>query len=380
MITNGIPEIAYSPDGGGAGGHPSALKGREEGLRDGFYEGYLRGRSKVIAGAPRPQFPARQVRVLYVGSGKGFPYSPIDEAVIATLRQMTAETIICEPGVPLAELAASTRPDLLLVLDGMDLPLEQVDAVRAGGTRTAVWLTDDPYYTDITMTMVPHYDYVFTLERNCIDLYRSLGCANVHYLPFAAYPEHYRPTVTQAPVRRTVGFIGSAYWNRVQFFQPIIGQLMNRGLTINGIWWDRLPEYPAYTDRIDLGKWMGPAETAEVYGSTKIIINLHRSPFEETANKNSAGITGVSPNPRTFEIAASGTLQLVDARGDLASFYTPGMEIETFTTAEELIGKIDFYLTHEKERQEIVFRALQRTYRDHMYSNRIDELLRVIFG
>lgn len=368
----------FSPAGGEL--LTSGERGRRDGLRDGYFEGYLRGRSNAIVETVKPQFPYRQVRVLYVGSGKGFPYSPIDEAVISTLRQMTAETIICDPGVSLPELAASTRPDLVLVLDGMEQSLEQIDQVRTLGIRTAVWLTDDPYYTDITFTMAPHYDYVFTLERNCIDLYRSLGCPNVHYLPFAAFPDHYRPTVTRVPEIRNVGFIGSAYWNRVHFFQPIIGPLMDRGISINGLWWDRLPEYPAYAERIELGKWMGPLETSQVYGSTKIMINLHRSPFEETVNKNAAGIPAASPNPRTFEISACATLQMVDARDDLASFYIPGVEIETFTSPQELLEKVDFYLTHEKERQDIALRALERTYRDHTYSNRIDQMLRIIYG
>ena len=84
--------------------------------------------------------------------------------------------------------ASRTRPDLVLVLDGMYLPVEQMDAVRAMGIRTAVWMTDDPYYTDMTIGWVHHYDYVFTLEFNCVAHYQNLGRAQVHYLPFAHFP------------------------------------------------------------------------------------------------------------------------------------------------------------------------------------------------
>ena len=44
-------------------------------------------------------------------------------------------------------------------------------------------------------------------------------------------------------------------------------------------------------------------------------------------------IAPASPNPRTFEIAASTTLQLTDARDDIARFYKPGVEIETYSLA-----------------------------------------------
>jgi spore maturation protein CgeB len=314
-----------------------------------------------------------------VSSGKGFPYSPIDEAVAETLKTLTTGVIRTETNQPIRELAAAHRPDLLLALDGMDLPVEQIDAVRMLGIRTAIWLTDDPYYIDMSTKIVSHYDYVFTLERNCIDLYRSLGCRNVYYLPFAAYAGHYRPTLTRSMVRRQISFIGSAYWNRVEFLRPVIGGLMEKGLRINGLWWDRLPEYTQYPDRIEIGKWLGPVETSEVYSGTKIVINLHRSAFDDTVNNNTAKIAALSPNPRTFEISASGTLQLVDIREDISSFYKPGLEIETFSNSDELMDKVNYYLSHEMERQQIALRALERTFRDHMYSHRLNQLLNYIF-
>ncbi|WHX50370.1 glycosyltransferase [Paenibacillus woosongensis] len=360
--------------------HDSSRRGREAGLKHGFEEGYLRGRAKTIVEAAPIHFPKRALKVLYVSSGKGFPYAPIDEAIIATLQTLAAEVSVAGPKQPVSELVSSSLPDLMLVLDGMELPVEQVDAVRAKGIRTAIWLTDDPYYTDITIRTAPHYDYVFTLERNCLDFYRSAGCNNVHYLPFAAHVGHYRPTLTRSPVRRAISFIGSAYWNRIEFLQPIIGGLMEKGLTINGIWWDRLPEYASYPDRIEIGKWMGPGETAEVYSGSKIVLNMHRSPYDTTVNNNSVGLTAASPNPRTFEISACGTLQLADVRDDLASFYIPGQEIETFSNPSELYDKVNFYLDHETERREIALRALERTYREHTYSHRLHEMLSRIFG
>ncbi|MUG44096.1 glycosyltransferase [Paenibacillus woosongensis] len=360
--------------------HDSSRRGRQAGLKHGFDEGYLRGRAKAIVEAAPVHFPKRALKVLYVSSGKGFPYAPIDEAIIATLQTLAAEVSVAGPKQPVSELVSSFLPDLMLVLDGMELPAEQVDAVRAKGIRTAIWLTDDPYYTDITIRTAPHYDYVFTLERNCLDFYRSAGCNNVHYLPFAAHVGHYRPTLTRSSVRRAISFIGSAYWNRIEFLQPIIGGLMEKGLTINGIWWDRLPEYASYPDRIEIGKWMGPGETAEVYSGSKIVLNMHRSPYDTTVNNNSVGLTAASPNPRTFEISACGTLQLADVRDDLASFYIPGQEIETFSSPGELYDKVNYYLDHETERREIALRALDRTYREHTYSHRLHEMLSRIFG
>ncbi|MEC0237687.1 glycosyltransferase [Paenibacillus kribbensis] len=354
-------------------------KGRAAGLHDGYDEGYLRGRANAIVARTQAVFPFRQIHVLYVVSGKGLPYAPLDEAVINTLQGMTAQVTVSDPRQPVGDIAAQLRPNLMLSLDGMDLPVEQVAAVRQLGIPTAIWLTDDPYYTDTTTKIVPNYDHVFTLEMNCLELYRQLGCSSVHYLPFGAFPTHYFPLSSPAPIRREIGFTGSAYWNRIYFFNPIMPQLMARNTKINGIWWDRLPDYQLYGDKIELGRWMSPVETNDSYNGSKIVINLHRSHQDDSVNNNVLKIPGVSPNPRTFEICASCTLQLTDTRDDLARFYKPGEEIETYSSQQELLEKIEFYLTHEKERREIALRALERTLREHTYGHRIDQLLSIVF-
>ncbi|MNM65500.1 Spore protein YkvP [compost metagenome] len=111
-----------------------------------------------------------------------------------------------------------------------------------------------------------------------------------------------------------------------------------------------------------------------------MVINLHRAHDDDTINNNAVKLSADSPNPRTFEISASGTLQLIDQRADLARFYKPGVEIETYESPQELLEKVDFYLTHEKERRDIALRGLERTYAEHTYSHRINEMLSVIFG
>lgn len=355
------------------------LRGRLTGFKVGYDEGYLRGRLAILDGRPEQPLPVRKIHVMYVASGKGYPYSPLDDAVLYALQKLTVQVTVTDVRQDLIELATAQCPDLMLVLDGLDLPLEQLSVLRSRGIKTAIWLTDDPYYTDFTMKIVTHYDYVFTLERNCVEIYRGLGCTEVHYLPFAAHREHYRPTTGRSPVCRDISFIGSAYWNRIEFFRNIMPELMSYNTVINGIWWDRLPEAPLYGERIEIGKWMSPQETATTYSGSKIVINLHRSHVDEDANNNALVIPAASPNPRTFEIAASGTLQLSDARDDMGSFYKIGEEIDTFSSPLELMEKVHYYLTHEEERREMALRAFERTLKDHTYTKRLNQLLNVIY-
>lgn len=344
--------------------------------QEGYEEGYFQGRQQAYAARQHFKPPVRDLHVLYVTSGKGYPYSPIDDAIQTTLQGMVRRlSVTPAQGDPATE-AAVCKPDVMIALDGMYLSTEQVERIRRMGIPTAVWMTDDPYYTDMTPLWATHYDYVFTLELNCVSLYESLGC-KPFYLPFAAHTETFRPIHNPKLYRRDISFVGSAYAKRIQYFQPIIGRLMLNRTIFIGNGWNRMPSYRKYAKGIELNRWMGPAETAAVYNSSKMIINLHRA-HDDEINKNSRRISAASPNPRTFEINACGTLQLCDERADLSSFYKPGEEIVTYRSPAELIEKAVYYLTHEEERKEIALRALDRTFREHTYTHRLDRMLTVI--
>jgi spore maturation protein CgeB len=351
-------------------------QGRRNGLSLGWEHGHWQGRCEAVVQAAAQPVERLPYHVLYVTSGKGFPYSPLDEGIHATLSGMAERLTIATPKDNVVALAAAERPDLVLALDGMDFGTEQVQQIRMNGIRTAIWFTDDPYYTDVTSTLAPLYDNVFTLERNCVPFYQQLGCTRTYYLPLGVNPASYRPRNPRLSLRGDVCFIGSAYWNRVEVFKAVLPQIAHRSFRISGLWWDRLPDYGRWKERIEVGRWMPPLETAEYYNAHKIAINVHRSHDDETFNRNTtAKILPVSPNPRTFEISASGTLQIVDARDDVAQYYTPGEEIVTYTSAEDLTAKVNYYLEHEEERQIISLRALARTLREHTYASRLRQLL-----
>jgi len=354
---------------------PDYRRGRAEGLALGKADGHWQGMCEYAVRKAEPVPAKRPVRVLYVTSGKGFPYSPLDDGIIASLKEVAEQVTIAAPHENVAEIAAKESPHLLLALDGMQLALEKVYAVNELGIRTAVWFTDDPYYSDMTGGIAQHYFHVFTLERNCVPFYLERGCPRVSYLPLGVFPEAYRPRNTDRSIRGDVCFIGSAYWNRIALFDRLMPLIAHRSVYISGMWWDRLAEYDRWKHCIELGKWMGPLPTSERYAAHKIVINSHRAFDDDTFNRNSAMIRAASPNPRTFEISASATLQLTDVREDIEQHYVPGKEIVTYDSPEDLAAKAEYYLIHEEERREIALRGLYRTMKDHTYVSRLSRML-----
>jgi len=355
---------------------------REKGYDEGFHYGYLIGSCfSIMRSVPVGPTSLWKKRILYVTSGKGLPYTVLDAAISESVRAMVKQLIVTSPGEDVAELAKSCRPDLVFVFDGMDMPIEQVKKLRELGFKTAVWFADDPYYFDVTEKLAVHYDHVFTLELNCVSHYQNIGCADVHYLPLAVNPSAFRPRIVPRGERRELVFIGSAFWNRVRLFDSIAPFLASKNVSISGNWWKiRLRKNPLLASKIENKHWKTEEETAAYYSGAQIVLNVHRAFDDYTFNRNSRRIAALSPNPRTFEIACCGTLQMTDMRSDLSRFYIPGKEIVTFSGAEDLKSKIDYYLRHEDERREIALRALTRTLREHTYTRRLERMLEILFG
>lgn len=350
----------------------AVAQGSKAGRAAGWQHGYRLGQCEAIMrGTENAGFAFFDMHVAFVGEG----LFALNEGIVSALNVMVRQLSVFDPLQCTAEQIAALAPDLVLVLNGIHaFPLQQMAALRERGLRTAVWFADDPYYTDDTAAIAPHYDYVFTHEMATVPLYRELGCPRVHYLPLAASRTVFRPKLVDASYRYDIVFIGTAFWNRVRFFDKIAPYLSRRRFLLAGGLWDRLHRYEQLKSSIRL-PGIPMEETPNYYNGAKIVINLHRSHDDADHNRNGRNIAGVSINPRTFEINACATLQLTDVREDLASFYAPGREIETFGSAEELIGKIDYFLKHEDHRRTIAVNGMRRTMQDHTYKHRLAAML-----
>ena len=58
------------------------------------------------------------MRLLYVTSGKGFPFSPIDSSIIKHLRSMVRELEIAQASDAISEISEKVKPDFVFVFDG----------------------------------------------------------------------------------------------------------------------------------------------------------------------------------------------------------------------------------------------------------------------
>ena len=350
-------------------------------FQEGLKKGYFLGKKKLISSQYRKRFPTHHMHVFFVESNVGDSHASIEFAIKSTLKQMVEQLTVSHCGQSLTEQIMNSKPDLVFVYGQgggtTSEILEEIQHIRSKGIPVALWLVDDPYFTDQTVQIVKYFDFVFTIDRACIEIYRSEGCS-AYYLPLAAFYGQYYPTKKFFYSDYDVGFIGVGFRDRVTLLDSVFSRVTSPKKLIIGPWWN---DHENFRQKLVVSEWINTERTNQYYNSMKIVLNIHRSVEDHEINKNkSMKLFALSPNVRTFEICAAGAFQLTDIREDLAKHYTPGIEIETYTSQEELLEKIDYYLEHEEEREAIALRGLKRTLREHTYGHRMDQMLNIIFS
>jgi len=115
---------------------------------------------------------------------------------------------------------------------------------------------------------------------------------------------------------------------------------------------------------------MGTAWGIEMYQilqASKMTLNHHIGIAESYAN-----------NMRLYEATGVGTLLITDWKVNLHEVFEPGREVVAYRSPEECAEMIEYFLDHEKERQELAHAGQQRTLREHTYFCRMQELAGIV--
>ena len=104
------------------------------------------------------------------------------------------------------------------------------------------------------------------------------------------------------------------------------------------------------------------------FSSAKIVLNFHTW-FDEFTH-------GV--NPRLFEAAACGVVQVVDAKKEIPELFNIKEDLVPFSKMEELPKLLTNLLNDNKKRHKIANSALKRVLKDHTYSARMTQLINFV--
>ena len=74
----------------------------------------------------------------------------------------------------------------------------------------------------------------------------------------------------------------------------------------------------------------------------------------------------------------SGGFLLSNYQEDFLEYFEPGVDFDYYDSCQDLLNKIDYYLSHEEERQEIAKNGYEKIKKYHTYQNRFDAMLEIM--
>ena len=114
---------------------------------------------------------------------------------------------------------------------------------------------------------------------------------------------------------------------------------------------------------------LGPVEygakMSEIFATSKINLNVTLRSI----------LTGIPL--RALDIMNAGGFLLSNYQEELCDHFVPGEEFDFYSDYDDLCAKVDYYLSHEKERCGIARAGRQKVQRDFSLSKRLDEILEI---
>jgi len=267
------------------------------------------------------------------------------------------------------------RPVLVLIMIGNKKPNHILKVVKETHIPLVVWFTEDPFYTDVSLEVLPYADYILSIDKSSCEFYTKLGYKNSHYFPLASNEHIFKPLNLEKEIDLLL--IGYPYPNRIKLIQSIINST-NYSILLIGKSWNKYLKIPNQKKKNIqmISNWIPPNEVNLFYNKAKIILNPHRqSTF--IFNKNSKNVKNRSINNRFFDIVLSGGFQLINEEID--SFVDEENErLTRYVDDLHCIQLIQKYINEFSYKEELVKELRTKIIGKNTFSYRLNTLLKIL--
>lgn len=284
---------------------------------------------KIILAAPATYYGQPKL-------GPSYEYLHFFQSLVAAGHQVNfIDSFAKKSTLALLQAATDAQADLIIIVPNQD----EIEwpALPKAPCKTLAILSDDQWRRVYGLAIAPYFDYIMAQAPDSPTAYGA------KYVPFewAIYEGLYQPI--HAPRSIDVAFLGQLYGDRGEF----IHRLKTAGV-------------PVMTQGWGFPEQLHSVAIPDLLKQTKIGLSFSRS---------SDG-SCLQVKTRPFEVVAAGALLISEYAPGLENCFVPDIEAVFFTTADELIDKVKYYLAHETERAAIAQKGYERVTRDHTYTER----------
>lgn len=311
---------------------------------------------------------------------------------------------------------------------------------KATGTKYVAWTYDSPLSILYSYTIIFPTNYIFIFDKTEYNKFRKNGINTIYYLPLCSNAKRLSSYDISGMPASDIAFVGSMYNESHSFYsrlehisehtrgylegimagqRQVYGCNFMEDLMTTEIMDDMMRDLPMEPDadsveareylfaqyvinrhiteieRKEMLSKIGLRYTFDLYtpnrdfrmqgcrnhGSTDVYDGAPKVFKNAKINLNitlRSIITGIPL--RAFEILGSGGFLLSNYQADFDDCYTAFEDYVYFEDPEDMMTKIEYYLSHEKERSQIAENGLRKTLESHTFEHRIKEITDIVMG
>lgn len=263
------------------------------------------------------------------------------------------------------------KPSVVIVIKGAYVRRSTLEFIRARtGAIIANFSTDDPLNPQTTtrdlLEAIPAYDVFATPRGHTIDDLRARGARKVVHVRFGYDPETHFPELgtpeEAAAWRSKAAFVGTFEPDRRAPLERL-AEVLGKDLLVAGSLWDRVPAGSPLRRSRMCGSVYGRAYRIALSCAGMALCFLRRANRDRCIMRN-------------FEIPACGTMMVSERTDDLVSIFREDTEAVFFSSTEELVDKVCYYVRNTARREAVALAGRDRIVRGrHSYHDRVREIL-----
>lgn len=266
--------------------------------------------------------------------------------------------------VALLEAAKAFQPDLTLLIRGISVRQDVLEAVRKIAPLMAWWVEKEERVGE-AMKEIDLFDWYFFMNSSCVEHSAAQGSSHNSLLVHAVDPDRFY-RMPEAEKKYDVCFVGNWSEKRQRFLEQVLQTTSN--IAIYGGKWRKKSWNNPKLWRCIKGKYIDGDELVQLYNESRIVLNVTNWGFGE-------GMQRSGVNMRVLEVPATGAFLLTDDSRDLRSYFEPGKHLVVYTDVADCLKQIGYYLGQEQEREAIAAAGEELVRTSYTYRQIVKQIL-----
>lgn len=311
------------------------------------------------------------------------------------------------------------------------------EAAAANRVKYVSWIYDSPLYSLYTDSVFHKYNYIFHFDSTEVERLKKCGVDHIYHMPLAVNADRLGSLDKEDGFLYDVSFVGKLYRDQYNFFDQIKGmpeyykgyfdaliqtqmKLFGYNVIADVLTPEEFKKISAFIGFKNDGKMFldardmfinilekkvtavertGVLKALSRYYPVTLFSDVTDAELQNVAFKGYVNYLTEMPDVfrrsrinlnitlrsiqsgiplRCLDIMGAGGFLMSNYQPELAQLFENGREMAMYESKEDLLDKVNYYLTHEEERKEIAYLGREKVRKEYDYKVAVQKIVEIV--